>query len=154
METFIMLLQVTYSIEYFIAFIAPKFAFLFYGIWALTTLWTVSLCFNCPNLVREDAVEPIRGHGGVAGYVCKGIMGQVVPMAPHVITRTVYYGLVLGVVLSTVLGWVWLVSVTVSEILMRQVHITIEVMWCHHWGWGWGGQGLECCGVTRVAPLV
>jgi len=128
METFIMLLQVTYSIEYFIAFIAPKFAFLFYGIRALTTLRTVSFCFNCPNLVRKDAVKPIRGHGGVAGYVCKGIMGKIVPMTPHFITRTVYDGLVLGVVLTTVLGWVWLIPVTVSEILMRQVHITIKVM--------------------------
>jgi hypothetical protein len=55
-------------------------------------------------------------------------MGKIVPMTPHFITRTVYDGLVLGVVLTTVLGWVWLIPVTVSEILMRQVHITIKVM--------------------------
>lgn len=66
-------------------------------------------------------------------------MGQVVPMAPHVVTGTVYDGLVLGVVLTTVLCRVLLAPVTVSEILMRQVNITVEIMrCCHHGG---GGRG-------------
>lgn len=82
-------------------------------------------------------------------------MGQVVPMAPHVVTGTVYDGLVLGVVLAAVLGGVLIAPVAVPEILMRQVHITVEIMrCCHHGGGGRGGQGLECCGVTGVAPLV
>jgi len=76
-------------------------------------------------------------------------------MAPHVVTGTVYDGLVLGMVLAAVLSGVLIAPVAVPEILMRQVNITVEIMrCCHHGGGGRGGQWLECSGVTRVAPLV
>ena len=70
METFIMLLQVTDFLEYFVAFVAPELPYLVVQrVRAFTAFRTVSLLLDRPDAVdvlREDAVQPVLGHRRVA----------------------------------------------------------------------------------------
>ena len=47
-ETLIVLLQVTYAVEYFIAFVAPKLPRVILAVAAITALWA------CPHLVEPS----------------------------------------------------------------------------------------------------
>jgi len=105
METLIVLLQVTYSVEYFIAFIAPKFACVIFdvAVRAIASLGTgshlIQPTLDGSKLVPgEHGAEAVLLHPRVrVRYVCEGVaLGQVVLGLAHIIARAIQYRLVVG----------------------------------------------------------
>ena len=151
-ETLIVLLQVTYAVEYFIAFVAPKLPRVILAVAAITALWA------CPHLVepsldgsqlvpREHGAEPMVFHARVGvGYVGKGVaLRQVMLGLAHVVAGAVEDWLVVGCVVGgCVVALVSTLTPPSVGALVAKVDMFSTVLG------GGGGEGLECSGVTRV----
>ena len=152
-ETLIVLLQVTYAVEYFIAFVAPKLPRVILAVAAITALGArphlVEPSFDGSQLVpREHRAEPVLFHARVGvGYVSEGVaLRQVLVGLAHVVARgAVEDRLVVGCVVGGCV--VALVSLATPPVraLVAKVDVLPTVLG------GGGGEGLECSGVTRVA---
>ena len=151
-ETLIVLLQVTYAVEYFIAFVAPKLPRVILAVAAITALRArphlVKPSFNGSQLVpREHGPKPVVFHARVGvGYVSEGMaLRQVMLGLAHVVARAVEDRLVVGCVIGgCVVALVRLARSSVRA-LVAKVDVLPTVLG------GGGGEGLECSGVTRVA---
>ena len=151
METLIVLLQVTYSVEYFIAFVAPKLPGISFAVATIGALGRGAQLVEAGHFdgAGEHGAEAVLLHPGVggAGYVCEGVaLRQVVPAPRHLVAGAVDDGLVVGRVV--VRGVVALVGGGLGGprvgTVLGQVGRLLPVL-------GHGGQGLECTGVTGVA---
>ena len=151
-ETLIVLLQVTYAVEYFIAFVAPKLPRVVFAVAAITALRArphlVKPSFNGSQLVpREHGPKPVVFHARVGvGYVSEGVaLRQVMLGLAHVVARAVEDRLVVGCVIAgCVVALVRLACPSIRA-LVAKVDVLATILG------GGGGEGLECSGVTRVA---
>ena len=151
-ETLIVLLQVTYAVEYFIAFVAPKLPRVILAVAAITALRArphlVKPSFDGSQLVpREHRPEPVVFHARVGvGYVSEGVaLRQVMLGLAHVVARAVEDRLVVGCVVGgCVVALVSTLTPPSVGALVAKVDVLPTVLG------GGGGEGLECSGVTRV----
>ena len=147
-----MLLQVTYSVEYFIAFIAPKLSHVVAQgvvVRALTALGAVALLLDLGSgvgdLLGENTIEAVLRHRRVRGYVVEAVLRHVAGRR-HVVAVLQRLGVVLGVVLLA--GVLLLVGRARVLLGLEAVQAVLRGEGVVGGGRrGHGSRGLECVGV-------